>query len=327
MDRLIAPNSVPFAQADTAPVTGTPQYATDGDPATNVPATLWPAYAFNALQDEIYNVVVSAGLTPNRAVWNQLLTAIQTLIGQPQTNKVSGVVGQVRNLSASLAAAGTSLTLTADEVIVETALGGVRYCLPSFNQTVSTTSTGIGGVVGTALTASGFAAIYGAYNPTTQAQGAFIVNANTLAPNVAVAPPSGWVATGLISVWPLNASTQFIVGLQKDRDISFLNNQALSSGTIKSSYTALSLSTIIPLNAKKVSGTLQAASTSATTAEVLQVGGDANGSGTQACVTGGATVGNGFAQIPLATPQTIYYLATNSAGTPAFGIAISGYSF
>lgn len=80
MDRLIASNSVPLAQADTAPPTGTPQYATDGNPATNVPATLWPAYAFNALQDEIYNVIVAAGLTPNRNTWNQLLAAIESLV-------------------------------------------------------------------------------------------------------------------------------------------------------------------------------------------------------------------------------------------------------
>ena len=86
MDRLIAPNSVPLAQADTAPATGTPQYATDGNPATNTPATLWPAYAFNTIQDEIYNVIVAAGLTPDRTKWNQLLTAIQTMLQGATTN-------------------------------------------------------------------------------------------------------------------------------------------------------------------------------------------------------------------------------------------------
>ena len=86
MDRLIAPNSVPLAQADAAPTTGTPQYATDGNPATNVPATLWPAYAFNTLQDEIYNVIVGAGLTPDRTKWNQLLTAIQMMLQGSTTN-------------------------------------------------------------------------------------------------------------------------------------------------------------------------------------------------------------------------------------------------
>ena len=86
MDRLIAPNSVPFANADTAPATGTPQYATAGNPVTNTPATIAPAYAWNAMQDEIMNVILGAGLTPNRNSWNQLLTAIQTMLQGSTTN-------------------------------------------------------------------------------------------------------------------------------------------------------------------------------------------------------------------------------------------------
>lgn len=86
MDRLIATNSVPFANADTAPATGTAQYATSGNPVTNTPATIFPAYAWNMLQDEIYNVIIAAGLTPNRNAWNQLLTAIETMLQGSTTN-------------------------------------------------------------------------------------------------------------------------------------------------------------------------------------------------------------------------------------------------
>jgi len=86
MDRLIAPNSVPFASADTAPASGTAQYATSGNPATGTPATVLPAYAWNMIQDEIYNVIIAAGLTPNRNAWNQLLTAIQTMLQGSTTN-------------------------------------------------------------------------------------------------------------------------------------------------------------------------------------------------------------------------------------------------
>ncbi|MFM0213746.1 hypothetical protein PQQ96_40895 [Paraburkholderia sediminicola] len=86
MDRLIAANSVPFASADTAPVSGTPQYATEGNPVTGTPATVFPAYAWNMLQDEIYNVIIAAGLTPNRNAWNQLLTAIETMLQGSTTN-------------------------------------------------------------------------------------------------------------------------------------------------------------------------------------------------------------------------------------------------
>jgi hypothetical protein len=78
MDRLIATNSVPYANRDVAPVSGTPQYATDGTPGVT-PATLWPSYAFNMLQDELMAVILAAGITPDDTNWGQLLQAIRTL--------------------------------------------------------------------------------------------------------------------------------------------------------------------------------------------------------------------------------------------------------
>lgn len=84
MDRIIAPYTVPQAQADTAPTTGTPGYATDGDPATNTPATQWPAYQYNAIQEELMGVIVGAGLTPDRTALNQLLLSIRTISAASQ---------------------------------------------------------------------------------------------------------------------------------------------------------------------------------------------------------------------------------------------------
>lgn len=275
MDRLIATNSVPFASADTAPATGTPQYATSGNPATSTPATVFPAYAWNMLQDEIYNVIIAAGLTPNRNVWNQLLTAIETMLQGSTTNvaadtgaanayvvaftpaltapipwvpfwikvahantgastlnatgtgeplvggahlalqggemvangnalvywnptlaagtgayvllfcsgapdqispgtqpghavqfaQVAGIVGSVRNLAMNVGAASASGTQTADEIIVETALGGLRYCIPSFNKTINLATIGANGMDAGAAPASGYVALYAIYNP------------------------------------------------------------------------------------------------------------------------------------------------------------------
>ncbi|RKE35304.1 hypothetical protein B0G76_1365 [Paraburkholderia sp. BL23I1N1] len=79
MDRLIAPNSVVSAQADVAPATGTPQFATDGNPAANIPATQWPAYQYNAIQEELVAILVAAGITPDRTKTNQLAAAIRRL--------------------------------------------------------------------------------------------------------------------------------------------------------------------------------------------------------------------------------------------------------
>lgn len=76
MDRLKASNSVPFASRDVAP-SGTPQYATIGNPASSIPATLLPAYFINMLQDELLAVVTAAGLTADDSNWAQLLAAIR----------------------------------------------------------------------------------------------------------------------------------------------------------------------------------------------------------------------------------------------------------
>lgn len=81
MDRIIATNSVPSSLADTAPTTGTPQFATNGNPATAQPATVLPAYMFNAIQEEIIAAIVAAGQTPDRTNNAQLLAAIRVLGG------------------------------------------------------------------------------------------------------------------------------------------------------------------------------------------------------------------------------------------------------
>ena len=78
MDRLIATNTVDAGHADTAPVSGTPGYATDGNPAVDIPATRFPAYAFNAIQEEIIGVILDAGITLDKTNNAQLLAAINS---------------------------------------------------------------------------------------------------------------------------------------------------------------------------------------------------------------------------------------------------------
>lgn len=77
MDRLIATNSVTQANADVAPAAGTPQYATSGDPATNTPPTVLPAYQYNAMQEELVAVITGGGLATDKTKNNQVAQAIQ----------------------------------------------------------------------------------------------------------------------------------------------------------------------------------------------------------------------------------------------------------
>jgi hypothetical protein len=78
MQRLIATNSVPWSGADTAPTTGTPQYATDGNPGIT-PPTIWPAYAWNMVQEEFMAILTAAGVTPSSSNWGQVLEALEIL--------------------------------------------------------------------------------------------------------------------------------------------------------------------------------------------------------------------------------------------------------
>lgn len=75
MNRLKASNSVAFASRDIAPVSGTPQYATDGVPGTT-PATVWPAYMFNMIQDELLSILLAGGLTADDTNWSQVWQAL-----------------------------------------------------------------------------------------------------------------------------------------------------------------------------------------------------------------------------------------------------------
>lgn len=79
MDLLIAPYTVSKAQADGAPTTGVPGWATDGNPATNTPATQWPAYAFNAVQEELTNLIVGGGLALSRSDNSLVLRAVRAI--------------------------------------------------------------------------------------------------------------------------------------------------------------------------------------------------------------------------------------------------------
>jgi hypothetical protein len=271
-------------------------------------------YSATALTGVPYRVVgIFTVMQATAGLWADPPTFIQGVGGMAVLAEVlpTPLIGQSTNLSASLAAAGTTLILTADEVFVGTALGGPSRKLGRFSQTVSTALSGIGGVVGAALTASGYAAIYAAYNPATDMQGAFIVNANAIVPTVAVTPPMGWIATGLISVWPLNSSIQFVIASLRGRKINIL--AALGgSGISAASFTPLSLAGIVPMNARSIEGDM---STLANTSTIFILSPTVQGVG-RSQVTGSSplAITSNFVS-DLVTPQTIYYYTPASTGT------------
>lgn len=61
--------------AEASPSTG---YPTDGNPSGGIPATIPGAAWFNQIGEELRNVIVAAGLSPDAAVLTQLLTALRS---------------------------------------------------------------------------------------------------------------------------------------------------------------------------------------------------------------------------------------------------------
>jgi phage-related tail fiber protein len=249
---------------------------------------------------------------------------------------LTGVAGASRNARMSVSAASASATFTADELIVQTALGGRQFKLAGINKTVNLASAGAGGMDTGTAPVSGFVALYVIFNPVTAAIALLAVNATSaIAPEVygGANMPAGYTASALVSVWPTNAGGQFKNGFQNGRRVA-TNPTVLVSTTgsgVSNPYSSFSASAGVPKNAKEVfivAGTTNNTVSGATYSS-LSVAADANGTG--GAVSGGSTgpsigASAGFS-VPLMTPQTLYLSLFVSNGTTSYHITSSAYTF
>lgn len=254
--------------------------------------------------------------------------------GVPQMSQVAGVVGNARNVRSILGTASQSTTFTADEVIVETALGGVRYCLPSFSQTINIGASGAGGMMVGTAPASGFVAIYAIYNPTTGAAsiGGAVATTGLRSPEVfGGVLPSGYTASALLAIWPTNASSQFITASWLDRTLNRSLVSIYSAATAPTTLTGVVSSTFYPFNAVRVNGSLQVFGTSTAGYYTYNLAANANGDGL--VYTAGQLAVSGAVGAPFSIPvtsQSIFHsvtlggTATATGATFAFGL--SGYT-
>lgn len=240
-----------------------------------------------------------------------------------------GVVGSARNLFMQVAAASATATLTADEIIVESALGGLTYRLASFNKTINLATTGAGGMDTGTVPANGYVALYAIYNPTTGASALLAVNAtSTVAPEVygGANMPSGYSASALVSVWR-TASSQFVAGHQVGRLIS-VASVVVGSTSTTIAFTALDVSSAIPRNAKCVSGNFNINVTNPNTA-ALTIASNALSGGAKQIAMSNSLAGtfyssSSYSSLSIQTPQTVYWMVSLNAGTlinAAFTIA------
>ncbi len=306
----------------------------DEDPLAGTPGSLIPAQWGNAVTDEILNVINVAGLTPNEAVNNQLAAAISQLIGSRLPYN-SPVIGSVRNLRCSVLAASATATITADEVVMKSMLGGMSYVVPNFSRTIDLSKIGIGGMDNGAATANGFLGIYACFNPTipVSATNPMLIGrmeAGSFLPAAYAGSfmPAGYTASALVSVAPISAAAgQFAPFFQVDRTVDYLGVGILTSSTAVGGPFARA-STGFPYSAKFVSGFNQAGSSAASSvSQVLtSVSNSAIGGQFNTATLPGGSVAIPF-RVAISVPQTIYQTASSTGGIPSFTISVKNYEF
>ncbi|QJP12094.1 phage tail protein [Pseudomonas multiresinivorans] len=233
----------------------------------------------------------------------------------------------------AIGSASASTSMTADEVIVEASLGGVRYCLANQSKTINISTIGLGGMDTGSAPLSGFVGIYLIYNPTTTTSALLGVNATaSVLPLIygGANMPAGYTASALISVWPTNGSGQFVTGVQLDREIGITTTTVLNTSTVQASLTSFSASAGMPRNAVTCRGDFTIGSSAAGAGATVVLAGSAVELGRVAAgttsPTGGAVSVVSFPYITVNTAQTLYYRASVSAGTLTLVVGISGYT-
>lgn len=333
---------------------------TRGNPQTGVPATALDDDYFDAIQEEIAGVVESTGVALDKSNRTQLLTALKKLFLRTGNNfseiaaagsaavaaalanlglsdvahlpQLTGVIGTSRNAKMSVAAASATATFTADELIVQTALGGRQYKLASFNKTINLATTGAGGMDTGTVPANGFVALYAIYNPTTQISALLAVNASSVvAPEVYGGSnmPAGYTASALVSVLP-TSSSQLAPVIQQGRRVSIVGASILSGSGAPSSLAALAI-TVIPLNTTLIRMSATVGIIANDTTGVLEVAASAALVGAKrislgASGTGGTLSTTSYMEMPVVDNSRNIYWRVQSANI-SYGVTTMGYEF
>jgi hypothetical protein len=243
-----------------------------------------------------------------------------------------GVVGASSNAKMSVTSASASTTVTADQIVVGTALNGVQYLLSSYSETINLSTSGAGGMDTGSAPTSGYVALYAIYGPTVGTN-ILATNASSAVPNVYAAGhmPSGYTASALISVWPTNASGQFIVGAMiEPRTVAMAPVVASSSAVDVTELTSLSISSIVPPNAKSIKGDMGFSwSAGAGSVGQIVIAASSTAIGNQRVQGNGVFAVNAPFSVPIITSQTTYWGVSTSGGSGTFnaGIEISEYTF
>lgn len=285
-------------------------------------------FTFNQDWNSANPVPISGGGTGATAAAGALAN-----LGGIGLSQLTGVVGTSSNAKMSVTAASATATFTADELIVQTALGGLQYKLSSFNKTINLANTGVGGMDTGTAPATGFVALYAIYNPTTQVSALLAVNATSaLAPEVygGANMPANYTASALVSVWATTAARLLNIGFQRGRKINIPRIVVITTTTPPSTATSLSLATAVPKNAIEVSGYASIAGASLNSS-IIVLSANSNAAGLiQVSAAFSATTNQniGTFTMTLDVPQAIYWNYSQAGGTlDNTGLSVSTYTF
>lgn len=247
----------------------------------------------------------------------------------------TGVAGQARNLSGSNSS-GTVAAWTADEMVVETVLGGLAKKLSSISVSINLATTGANGMDTGAIPAAGDLHVYLIHNPlagTTATLATVAGSGQTIYPGGNM--PAGYTMSALL--WSGRTTGSALRNFcQRDRDIQITTVEVLTGGT-SLTPAAVDFSTAVPINAKSWSGYSDITATSGlgnfVTIQASSVGTGVFGIGRiqisgQTTQNGSGPVGTVFTPIPkmlFATARSAWYYFTLLNGGN-LDITCNGYS-
>lgn len=240
-----------------------------------------------------------------------------------------GLVGMARNAKIANATASSTVTFTADELVVETALGGLRYSLANVSDTFNLTTDMDTGSAPT----SGFVGLYRLFNPATGAALRRIVNATSAAvPEIyaGAAPPAGFTASALVAVLPTDATGKFIPCALKGRRVYTPYRSILSTANSAASLVGISIAGPAPRNARSIVLSLQALSATVPNNATFSVSPDSGGAYGVVNVASNLSFANRTASSYVECAlngMTVYYSTSIGAGTGQFDAGIVSYDF
>ncbi|EZJ84742.1 hypothetical protein AC00_2642 [Escherichia coli 1-250-04_S3_C1] len=328
---------------------------TRGNPKTGTPATDLDDDYFDMLQEELCSVVEASGASLEKGRHDQLLTALRALLlsrknpfgdiksdgtvktalenlGLKEAANGVSVVGTSRNARMNIASASATATFNADELIVETALGGAQYRLANLNLSVNIATTGAGGMDTGTVPANGFVGLYVIYNPTTSTAALLAVNASSaVVPEVygGANMPSGYTASALVGVLP-TSSSQFAQCVLAGRSVSILDSTILTGNGAPGALAALTI-TSIPLNTNIIEMTATASLISVDTTGVFVISPSSALIGSRrvtvgASGTGGTVSTTSYVKCPVfGNTRQIYWQA--QLASVSYNLVLMGYEF